>query len=143
MKNLRSKILIVDDEKAIQKFLRLSLKTENHEVISAYSASEGIREITLSHPDLVLLDINLPDTTGWDVLRRISTEQRGRIPVIAVSAGSMSQRRIEELQPDRWLEKPFPMDSLLRMLVELEDESTAAAETGRMAGSEASAREGE
>ncbi|MBX3721003.1 MAG: response regulator transcription factor [Turneriella sp.] len=113
MKDLKSKILIVDDEKAIQKFLRASLKTENHEVLSAYSAAEGIREITLSHPDLILLDINLPDSSGFEVLQTL--RQWSKIPVIVLSVLSNEKDKIKFLDAgaDDYVTKPFTTGELL------------------------------
>lgn len=113
MKELKSKILIVDDEKAIQKFLRVSLRTENHDVISAYSASEGIRELTLSHPDLVLLDINLPDQNGYEVLQTL--RQWSKVPVIVLSVLGNEKDKIKFLDAgaDDYITKPFGTGELL------------------------------
>jgi DNA-binding response OmpR family regulator len=68
---------------------------------------------------VVVLDVNLPDLTGWDVLRGMDRSKRERCRVVVISAGPISAQRIEELQPDRHLEKPFPMDALVRILSEL------------------------
>jgi DNA-binding response OmpR family regulator len=69
-------------------------------------------------PDAMILDVNLPDLTGWDVLRRLSAADRQKLSVIVVSAAPISQKRIDEFKPEHTLQKPFPIDALVRMLPE-------------------------
>jgi hypothetical protein len=66
--------------------------------------------------------------TGWEILRRLSPEDRGNLRVIVVSAAPLSQKRIEEFQPLRWLQKPFPIDALVRLLGEADTKATAEAD---------------
>lgn len=113
-------VLLVEDEAALADTIARNLRAREHVVRIAPTGEAAIAEIERELPDALLLDINLPDVTGWDVLRRVRPDQRARMAVIAVSAGSISPRRIEELQPDHWLEKPFPMDALVRMLAQHE-----------------------
>jgi DNA-binding response OmpR family regulator len=76
-------------------------------------------------PETLILDINLPDLTGWDVLRRLSLSDREHLPVIVISAAPISEKRIGEFRPFRALLKPFPMEVLTRAL---EDVKVMAAE---------------
>ena len=75
-----------------------------------------MRVATAEHPDLLLLDINLPDRTGWEVLREL--KRRGRkVPTIVLSAVRVSQSRMDEFRPLAFLPKLFPIDALLRLVL--------------------------
>src|SRR5437016_5851896 len=79
------KILIVDDEAMIRKAIRLALEKEGYEVVEAETGGEAMRRIELSKPDLILLDIMLPDVSGFDVCRDIRKAGL-RVPIIILSA---------------------------------------------------------
>ena len=84
-------------------------------VVEAATAAEAIHAVTTERPDLLLLDINLPDLTGWDVPRELG--QRGQsVPTIVVSAVRISQRRLDEFQPLAYLPRPFPIEALPRLV---------------------------
>ncbi|MER3438021.1 MAG: hypothetical protein C4346_10780 [Chloroflexota bacterium] len=87
-------------------------------------AQDALLALSEEVPDVMLLDINLPDLTGWELLRRLSPLDRQRVPVIAFSASPLAPSRIQELKPAGVLTKPFPVDALLRLL-----EITAGAPT--------------
>ncbi|MEO8970507.1 MAG: hypothetical protein ABI406_02770, partial [Ktedonobacteraceae bacterium] len=88
----------------------------------------ALAQLRASIFDLIILDINLPDLTGWDVLRTAINEGRiqalnveglgPRIPVVVLSAVRVSQHRLAEFRPLAYLPKPFPMDALLRLAEE-------------------------
>jgi DNA-binding response OmpR family regulator len=119
-------VLIVEDETALADIIARSLRARGHVVRVEPTAEGALEAIGSAAPQVLLLDVNLPDMTGWDVLRQLDAEQRQRLAVIVVSAGPISQKRIEEFQPERHLEKPFPMDALVRILDNLGPESRAA-----------------
>ena len=75
------KVLIVDDEKNIVDLIQKSLKLEGYETLGAYSGQEALHKVKTWHPDIVLLDIMLPDTDGYEVLQKIQ-EYDMRIPII-------------------------------------------------------------
>src|SRR3984893_16356705 len=79
------KILIVDDEAMIRKAVHLALEKEGYEVVEAETGGEALRRIELSKPDLILLDIMLPDVSGFDVCRDIRKAGL-RVPIIILSA---------------------------------------------------------
>src|SRR5207302_696301 len=79
------KILIVDDEAMIRKAVHLALEKEGYEVVEAETGAEALRRIELSKPDLILLDIMLPDVSGFDVCRDIRKAGL-RVPIIILSA---------------------------------------------------------
>src|SRR5437762_12898121 len=78
------KILIVDDEAMIRKAVHLALEKEGYEVDEAETGADALRRIELSKPDLILLDIMLPDVSGFDVCRDIRKTGH-RVPIIIIS----------------------------------------------------------
>ena len=92
-----------------------NLAGRGHLVQEAETVSAAITAIDAERPDLILLDINLPDRTGWDLLRELRS-QGVTIPTIIVSAVRVSQGRIAEFSPLAYLPKPFPLEALLRIV---------------------------
>ncbi len=108
-------ILLVDDEERLRQTLTLSLQARGHEVVQAVSHREAVAAALSTPFDLLLVDINLPDATGWDVLRDL--KEAGRlIPAIVISAVPPSAARVREFNPVAVLHKPFPIDALLRLV---------------------------
>ena len=108
------RVLVVEDEAVFRKIIARNLAAHGCEVLEAETAGEAIERLS-SEPDLILLDINLPDRSGWDVFRHL--QQNGReIPVVIVSAVRVSPERLAEFRPLGYLPKPFPLDALLRIV---------------------------
>ncbi|SRR5712691_8744761 len=109
------RVLLVEDEVVLRRVVARNLTSRGVEVSEAGTAGEAVRAASLEAPDLLLLDINLPDQTGWDVLREL--KRRGtEVPTIIVSAVRVSQNRLDEFHPLAYLPKPFPIDALLRLV---------------------------
>lgn len=120
------RVMLVEDEAPLRRIITLNLARHGYTVAeadNAASASEELRAAqTMNTPfDLILLDINLPDQTGWDVLRHFSdaTTTHPRPPVIVISAIQPPRSRIEEFHPEGALIKPFPIEALLRLMARL------------------------
>ncbi len=110
------RVLLVEDEALLRKVIARNLTSRGIHVSEAGAAADAIRAATIERPDLLLLDINLPDQTGWEVLR--GRKRRGtEVPTIVVSAVRVSQSRLEEFHPLAYLPKPFPIEALLRLVV--------------------------
>jgi two-component system KDP operon response regulator KdpE len=107
------RILIVDDEPEIRRFLRASLKIHQHEVIEADSGTKAISEIRNHNPDLIILDLGLPDISGMEVTRKVRTWSQ--IPIIILSVHSRETDKIDALNAgaDDYLTKPFGVGELL------------------------------
>src|SRR5262245_60707185 len=105
----RMAILVVDDEPRLRQAIARSLAAHGHTVDQAGTCREAIAAATQGSYDLLLLDINLPDATGWDVLRDLRSKGRN-IPAVVVSAVPPSASRVKEFNPFGVLHKPFPMD---------------------------------
>jgi two-component system KDP operon response regulator KdpE len=107
------RILVVDDEPEIRRFLRASLKTHMHEVIEADNGAKAITEIREKNPDLIILDLGLPDIDGVEVTRRVRAWSQ--VPIIILSVRSREADKIEALNAgaDDYLTKPFGVGELL------------------------------
>ncbi len=108
------KILIVDDEAMIRKAVHLALEKEGYEVVEAETGGEALRRIELSKPDLILLDIMLPDVSGFDVCRDIRKAGL-RVPIIILSAKTEEIDVVVglEIGADDYITKPFRTRELL------------------------------
>jgi two-component system phosphate regulon response regulator PhoB len=114
-------VLLVEDEAPIADVLARNLRARGYEVRVETSGQDGLYALTESVPDVLVLDINLPDITGWEVLRRLSPADRSRVPVIVFSASPLAPSRVQEFKPAGVLIKPFPVEALLRLI----DEATS------------------
>jgi len=115
-----ARILIVEDEPRLQKVLALTLEQSGYEVETVSTAAEAVQAITEELPGVLVLDVNLPDGTGWGVLRQLASQgiTCDMLPTIVLSAGQPAQHRIAEFQPMAFLAKPFPVDALKRLIAE-------------------------
>jgi CheY-like chemotaxis protein len=110
------RVLLVEDEVTLRRIVARNLTSRGVQVREAGTAGEAVQSVVAEPPDLLLLDINLPDQTGWEVLREL--KRRGsEVPTIVVSAVRVNQRRLEEFHPVAYLPKPFPIDALLRLVL--------------------------
>ncbi|MCE0487234.1 response regulator [Ornithinimicrobium sediminis] len=106
-------ILLVEDDPGIVSTLRVHLRARGYTIVTAEDGASGLRELTRAQPDLVLLDLGLPDLDGVDVLRRL--RERSDAPVVVLTARQASQDKVEalDLGADDYVTKPFGMDELL------------------------------
>lgn len=111
----RRTVLLVEDEHPLRTIIARNLAQRGHRLIAVDSVGDAIAEMTMRLPDVVLLDINLPDGTGWEVLRWLRAV-RHEVPVIVYSAVPPSPKRLMEFRPAAVLMKPFPMDSLIALV---------------------------
>ena len=121
-------ILLVEDDEVLRDLIERNLKIRGHDVSLAGDVQEALALLRTHSFDLIFLDINLPDKTGWDILRiaqeegvllaeRIDGDEQ-KLPVVVLSAVRVSPRRMAEFHPLAYLPKPFPMDALLRLAAE-------------------------
>jgi len=109
----KTRVLVVDDEAAILRFLKPALEANNYEMTSAGTMAEAIKSIAASAPDIVLLDLGLPDGDGKDVIRR--AREWSDVPIIVLSARERESEKIEalDLGADDYVNKPFDVGELL------------------------------
>jgi two-component system KDP operon response regulator KdpE len=101
------KILAVDDEKRMVRFIQLNLEQDGFQVVTAYNGKEALEQVRTQLPDLVLLDIMMPDINGFEVLKKI--REVSNVPVIMLTAKGEEDDRIQglELGADDYITKPF------------------------------------
>jgi two-component system KDP operon response regulator KdpE len=124
-------ILVIEDEPPLQKFLRLTLGAQDYNVIEAVTGEQGLRHAVMGRPDLVILDLGLPDLDGVEVTRRL--REWTAIPIIVVSARGKEQDKVVALDAgaDDYLTKPFGVGELLaRVRVALRHTAAANPDTG-------------
>jgi DNA-binding response OmpR family regulator len=109
------RILIVEDELRLRQVIVRNLAVRGHLVREAATAADALVAIRAELPDLLLLDLNLPDRTGWDVLRELR-RQGIEVPTVVVSAVRAVPSRLAEFHPLAYLPKPFPLEALLRLV---------------------------
>ena len=119
------RILVVDDERRMVGFIRLNLEQDGFEVIEAYSGTEALDRLRDSLPDLILLDVMMPDIDGFEVLRTI--RELGQVPVIMLTAKGEEEDIVKglELGADDYVTKPFsPRELVSRVKAVLRRGST-------------------
>lgn len=110
------KILVVDDETAIRKFLRLSLENEGYQVVEAATAADGIRELIASRAEVMILDLGLPDREGYEVIQKVREWSKVPILVLTVKDDDESKVKALDLGADDYITKPFSIPELLARL---------------------------
>jgi two-component system KDP operon response regulator KdpE len=124
-----ARILVVDDEPQIRRFLRISLTANGHEVAEAETGGQAVRLVQSDPPDLVILDLGLPDMDGQEVVSGIR-ETAPALPVIVLSVRSGEADKVEALDrgAEDYVTKPFGISELMaRVRVALRSRPAAAA----------------
>ena len=105
--NLKSTIIIIEDEKSICNFIETTLTAHNYKVITASTGQEGLSLITSCFPDLILLDLGLPDIDGMDIIKKV--RKWSMVPIIVISARTQEQEKVLALDSgsDDYITKPF------------------------------------
>lgn len=113
MSESKPRILVVDDEPPIRRLLRASLTSQGFVMLEASTGEEAIRATAMERPDVMILDLGLPDIDGVNVTRKV--RDWSNIPIIVLSARGMEQDKIAALDAgaDDYLTKPFGMGELL------------------------------
>ena len=113
---MRKKILVVDDEDDILHFLELVLREKGYDVATASGGHEALTKAQLEQPNLILLDIMMPQMDGWEVLKLLRVdEETADIPVAMLSARTEAKDRVQGLQEGAidYICKPFSLQDLL------------------------------
>ncbi len=116
----KATVLVADDDPAIQELVRLTLESQGYQVLTAGSGVEVIRQALTHQPDLIILDILMPEMDGYEVLRLLkTTEETSRIPIVILTAYASDVGALVSWMEgaDGYLAKPFNPDELV-MLVE-------------------------
>jgi two-component system, OmpR family, KDP operon response regulator KdpE len=106
-------VLVIDDEPPILRFLRASLAAVGHRVVTAEDAAAALAALGSENPDVVILDLGLPDRSGFDVITAI--RRQSAVPIIVLSARSDERSKVQalDLGADDYIGKPFGMAELM------------------------------
>ncbi len=114
MSALKNKVLVIDDEPAIRKLLHTGLTTQGYQITDARNGRVALEALALEEPDLVILDLGLPDISGHELLRLIR-EKHEHVPILVLSSREDEKGKVEALDfgADDYVTKPFGMNELL------------------------------
>jgi len=114
---MSKRILCIEDEPDMTELIRLILARHGYDFDSAAGGAEGLRKVRENHPDLILLDLMMPDMDGWEVYQQIKADEKTRhTPVIIVTAKAQKIDKVLGLQiakVDDYIAKPFSPAELL------------------------------
>lgn len=108
------RVLVVEDDDSLRDLITRNLVARGHQVRQAPGVAAALEALRAEAPDLIVLDVNLPDGTGWDILR--IARPPASTAVIMLTAVPVSPKRLAEFRPVAYLPKPFPLDALLRLV---------------------------
>jgi two-component system KDP operon response regulator KdpE len=110
------RILVVDDEKSIRRFLSASLSAYGYNIFESATGMDALKESVSTHPDIIILDLGLPDIDGIEVIRKI--RKRAKTPIVVLSVREEASDKISALDAgaDDYLTKPFSAEELLARL---------------------------
>jgi len=117
----RKRILVIDDDLPLRGMLAAALRQHGFQVLLAGDGAEGQRALTIHKPDLVLLDLAMPNVNGWDFLQRLrETGHLGRTPIIVVSAHlRIDPQAVLQMGVSAILPKPFNLPDLINLIEHL------------------------
>lgn len=108
-----TKILVIDDEGQIRRFLRAGFELHGYEVLEAESGAMGLRAATIDKPDVIILDLNLPDLDGSEVLERVRSWSNVPLIILSIQSHEQEKVRLLRLGADDYVVKPFGISELL------------------------------
>jgi len=106
-------VLLIDDEPKIRRFLRAGFELQGFSVLEAENAADGLKAATFSAPDLIILDLSLPDLHGAEVLERLRSWSNVPVIILSVVSGEAEKVRLLQAGADDYVVKPFGMAELL------------------------------
>ena len=114
----RKRVLVIDDDLPLRGMLAAALRQHGFQVLLAGDGAEGQRALNIHHPDIVLLDLAMPDVNGWDFLQRLQeTGHLGKVPIVVLSAhvrvepAALLQMGVKAILP-----KPFNLTELIQVI---------------------------
>jgi two-component system KDP operon response regulator KdpE len=108
-----ARVLVIDDERAIRKLLRISLESEAYDYAEAVDGRDGLAQVSTGHPDVVVLDLGLPDMDGLVVLQRIREWSQVPVIVLTVRDSEVDKVALLDAGADDYITKPFSVPELL------------------------------
>jgi CheY-like chemotaxis protein len=117
----KKRVLVIDDDLPIRGMMAAALRQHGFQVLLAGDGAEGQRALTIHHPDIILLDLAMPDVNGWDFLQRLQeTGHLGKVPIIVVSAHvRVEPQALLQMGVAAILPKPFNLPELIQLIEHL------------------------
>jgi DNA-binding response OmpR family regulator len=113
----RKRILIVDDDSLLAKTMDMCLKKKGYDVKVFYKGVDAVKYLFEEKPDLVLLDIRLPDCDGWFLAKLLEKlELAERVPLVVISVLEPDRGKVAETKPYAYIQKPFDMAQLMQVV---------------------------
>ena len=123
-----AKVMAVDDDHVIRGLLEVNLEMEGHEVVTAVDGADALAKVEEAQPDLILLDVMMPNVNGWQVAETLKQQESTRgIPIVFLSARAMEAdvRKGTDLGVQAYVTKPFDPIDLMELVNRLIAERTA------------------
>ncbi len=125
----RKKIMVVDDDAILSKIIHMCLSKKGHDVRVLYSGADAVSCLFEEKPDLLVLDIRLPDCDGWFIAKLMKKlEWAKKVPLIVISVLDPDRVNVAEVKPYAYIQKPFDMGQLLQTV------ERSLSEEGQLAG---------
>ena len=113
----RKKIIIVDDDALLSKTIHMCLNKKGHDVKVFYSGADAVSCLFEEKPDLMVLDIRLPDCDGWFLARLLERRKWAeKVPLIIISVLEPDRGKVAEVKPYAYIQKPFDMGQLMQTI---------------------------
>lgn len=123
-----AKVMAVDDDHVIRGLLEVNLEMEGYEVVTAVDGQDALDKVKVEHPDLILLDVMMPNVNGWQVAEKLKGDPETRhIPIVFLSARAMEAdvRKGTDLGVQAYVTKPFDPIDLMELVNRLVAERSA------------------
>ena len=117
----KKRVLVIDDDLPLRGMLAAALRQHGFQVLLAGDGAEGQRALNIHHPDIVLLDLAMPDVNGWDFLQRLQeTGHLGKVPIVVLSAHvRVEPQALLQMGVSAILPKPFNLPDLIEVIEHL------------------------
>jgi len=125
----KKRILVVEDEDDNQMFVVKSLEKEGYDVMGVFNGEDALKRFVEEEFDLIILDVLLPGIDGWEVLRRIRSEAKGKkMPIIMLTVKDSSRDKLEGymMGADYYIGKPFAFNIFLQIVTDLLNKTKSA-----------------
>jgi CheY-like chemotaxis protein len=110
------RLLLVEDDDGVRDMMEMVLDSEGYEVVTATNGHAALAVLDAEPPDLILLDMRMPEMDGWEFARRYAQLPGPKPPIIVVTAAQDASRRAAEIAAHGYLAKPFGIDDLLQVI---------------------------
>ena len=107
------RVLVVEDDPAIRQLIAFALSDEGYEVEEAANGRTALERVERQHPDLIILDMKMPEMDGWQFARLYRARYDHRVPIIVLTAARDAAQRSGDIEAEDYVAKPFDLDQLI------------------------------